>query len=155
MNIALESSKACQIEKLLGIATEVFGDGYVKSIEIENTITITLDNEIAGFGYYYLSDSFEGILKMFAISKEYQGKGLGSRLLIEMENRLISMGAKKLIVPAWRDCNGINIEKLLNKFGYRKNLEVFDYWRKDCDKGCFKCPSRTNKCNCSAVFFIK
>lgn len=145
----------CQIEQLLSIAKEIFGEGYLTDLPIANTIVAIVDAEVVGFGYYYLNNSDEGVLKTFAIKQNHQGKGIGSRLLIEMEGNLISLGAKKLSVPAWKDCNGINIERLLLKFGYIKNLEIFDYWKKDCDKKSFSCPSRTNKCNCSAVFFSK
>lgn len=145
----------CQIEQLLNISKEIFGEGYLTNIPINNTIIAFVEAEIVGFGYFYLENSSDGVLKTFAIKQNYQNKGIGSRLLIEMESKLISFGAKRLIVPAWKDCNGINIERLLVKFGYKKNLEIFDYWKKDCDKKSFSCPSRTNKCNCSAVFFSK
>ena len=155
MELIIKQIELFQLEAALKIAKKLFGEGYLTSLPIEDTVVATINEEVVGFGYCYISDSGDGVLKTFAVSDDHQNKGIGSKLLIEMENKLTSLGVKKFIVPAWKDCNGINIERLLSKFGYKKNLEIFDYWKKDCDKKCFTCPSRTEKCNCSAVFFIK
>lgn len=73
------------------------------------------DNKILG----YISFSFDGdIAEMlnFSVDKDYQKRGIGSRLLSYMLDLFASKGAKSSILEV-RDSN-IRAISLYNKFGY-------------------------------------
>ena len=142
------------LDSIISIAEEVFGRGFFRKTSVENTIVAETEGQVAGFAFYRITDN-EGILQTFAVRKGMQGKGMGGLLLDEVERRLVSAGKRRLLVPAWRDSSGINIERLVSGRGYSKTFEVVDHWKELCDSGGFDCPSRCGKCVCSLVFFQK
>ena len=111
-------------------------------IKLENeTINTTLGKEMldlavkSDMAYYYvyldnnkvigyISSSFDGItieILNFCVYKEYQGKGIGTKLLNHLLNDLYKRGAINSILEV-RESN-INATNLYSRFGY-KNISV-------------------------------
>jgi len=151
MNFIVKNAENIHLKEIREIADSVFGKNYLTPCT-KNTIVVILNEIVCGFAYYELNKEV-GILKTIAVKKDCQKKGIGSLLLIEVEKRLSDV--KKILVPTWKDDEGINLEKLLIKYGYRKTIEVIDFWKKDCDDKKFLCVSRKNECICSSLIFEK
>ena len=73
MNFTIKNVKENQILEVTNIADEVFGKNYFKQFDLDNTIIAMVDNIVCGFGYYELKEEV-GILKTFAVKKDYQKK---------------------------------------------------------------------------------
>jgi GNAT superfamily N-acetyltransferase len=178
--ITINTTKIEDGPKIEEIATGVFGPNYYQPPELDSEgnvfITARFNDSIVGFGLAnifvekeietllskpefpsFLTESAIkkelGVIKTIAVSEEAQGKGLGSLIFSELEDRLRLIGAKRFLLPAWKDCKGIRIGRLADKKGYKQFVEINHFWKDDCDNQRFQCISRTDSCICSVVFY--
>ena len=106
---------------------------------------------------YCSSKGLVGIIKTLAVDPKYQGRGVGTKLFDSAHEECIDSNTTAIIVPAWKQNNVINIKNILRNKGYEFLTELSDYWKNDCDKNLFKCPSRkpNGQCVCSLVIYWK
>lgn len=131
------------------------------SKDINNYYVCIIDDKIigaCGISDILESDKYNLNLKnvkeilYLVVSKEYQGKGIGTTLL-----KLCSDNNKNdIIYEAWGD-NGrfVNSKFILERCGYKmiKNLGN-DYYKKN--NYCYKCVNRYKNCNeCIAQIWVK
>lgn len=102
-----------------------------------------------------LSDKI-GVIKTVAVEKNYQGYGIGKKLVEDCYNELVKRGVQSVFSIAWKNGEVINIGGILTLLGFKKYLEINRYWEKESlEKGYF-CPVCGNPpCACSAVIYAK
>jgi len=62
---------------------------------------IAVENEkIIGCGRAHFNNNEEAQIRYMAVEKDWQGKGIGKKILDELENKVIEKGAKKIILHA-------------------------------------------------------
>jgi GNAT superfamily N-acetyltransferase len=96
-----------------------------------------------------------GVVQTVVVSPEHQGKGLGTKLLQIVHDKVIGRGADKLIVTFKRGSRDAHVDRLMEKLGFAFWLKLETYWRRRCDLGEFACVDRGETCNCEAVFYRK
>ena len=174
------------ITKILDFSSPLFGEGYVDDVRdlINNKNSVALvaveNGDIVGFilGKLCVPDEAKtlinsseklpadlensdkegalGIIKTLGVASSRQGHGIGGSLFSNAESRLKKLGAKTIIIPAWKSGNIVNIGGLLNQFSYNHFLSDLDYWKSDCEEGKFRCPSKSGeKCVCSVEIYKK
>jgi len=186
--ITILPAETSQVAKILELATELFGYGYVEDIESyirdsEAFVYVALlDNKVIGFAsgklcekqnlldlthsknHHLLSPDILhssergnlGLIKTVGIKKDFQGRGYGTSLLISIENALKSININTLVISAWVDKNKTNIGGVLVQNQYSEMFYDDTYWKEDCEKNKFFCPSKMNNlCQCGTKFFKK
>ena len=68
-----------------------------------------------------MGDGWRGTLWRLAVHPKYQRRGIGTRLVKKMEDRLKSAGCKRIILLADKDNAAI---KFYHKLGYKKDSNV-------------------------------
>jgi GNAT superfamily N-acetyltransferase len=96
-----------------------------------------------------------GVIQSIAVDPEFQGRGMGTKLLAQSEKMISAEACSVALVPAWKYDGTVGIHGILNKAGYQEWVEIKEYWKEDCDRGAFLCPKRTGGCVCSVVFYRK
>ncbi|MBR6071231.1 MAG: ribosomal protein S18-alanine N-acetyltransferase [Acholeplasmatales bacterium] len=114
----------CDIDELIKLENETIGTTLGKEMfdlavrsEIAYYYVYVENNKILG----YISTSFDGIsieVLNFCVYKEYQGKGIGTKLLCHVLDELYSKGANNSILEV-RESNNRAIG-LYSKVGYKK-----------------------------------
>ncbi|UPQ80525.1 GNAT family N-acetyltransferase [Flavobacterium azooxidireducens] len=84
---------------------------------------------IAGFVSYKVVDDYATI-GLIAVSKEFQGIGIGKQLLCKVENELIKKGIYELRIPTQEE--NYQACGFYEKLGYKKfeTTNISHYWRK-------------------------
>lgn len=110
----------------------------------ENNIWIVLEeNEIViGSAYFGLEGHSDRVWNLYflAISKEFQGGGRGSALVIWAEEYLQKLGSKKakLLIIETSSVEGFELtRKFYNKLNYKEVARVPDYYGENDDKVVF------------------
>lgn len=97
-----------------------------------------------------------GLIKTVGIQKKYQGRGYGTAILLEIEKALKKININTLIVSAWVDKDTTNIGGVLKHNNYIEMFYDDTYWKENCEKGKFFCPSKiNNSCQCGTRFYKK
>jgi GNAT superfamily N-acetyltransferase len=96
-----------------------------------------------------------GVIQTIVVAPEHRGKGLGTRLLQVVHDKVIGRGADKLIVTFKRESRAANVDRLMEKLGFEFWLRLETYWKRRCDLGEFVCVDRGDACTCEAVFYRK
>lgn len=96
-----------------------------------------------------------GVIDTVVVTPEFRGKGLGTKLLHIVHDRIIGRGADKLIVTFKRESQAVHVDQLMEKLGFTLWLKLETYWRHRCDLGEFACVVRGEACSCEAVFYRK
>lgn len=76
-------------------------------------IIACIDEKIVGCGRGHFNSQTEAQIRFMAVEKEFSGKGIGSKILKELEKRLIQKGAESIILNA-----RINALTFYKKLGY-------------------------------------
>lgn len=84
---------------------------------------------IAGFVSYKVVGSYAAI-GLIAVSKEFQGKGIGRELLFKVENEILKKGINELRIPTQEENH--QACGFYEKLGYKKYeiTNISHYWRK-------------------------
>ena len=141
------------IDDCLAVSFSEFGNNYHQSIyfELDNrnhfyyvAIKNLTNNNIKIKTYFhYLND-------VVAVKSSEQKKGVGSNLLkkilLELDEKL------PLYSIAWKDLNGVNIEKLYKNNNLIPLKGLGKIWRPNCNNK-FICPSYNNGCQCEGILF--
>lgn len=120
----IRAYKKEDIDEIVALELDTLGTTLGKEMLIDN-----LSNELSYFYVYeennhilgYISISFDGYqgeILNFCVNKDYQHKGIGSKLLNELMNLLIEKGAKSFILEV-RESNN-NAIRLYEKFGFKE-----------------------------------
>lgn len=96
-----------------------------------------------------------GIIQSVAIMKKFRGHGIGTDLIIASEEKLKSLDAQAILVPAWQSPSGIHLENILHSLDYSIWFENKSIWTEECETGKFGCPHFKEKCQCSVIFYRK
>ncbi len=96
-----------------------------------------------------------GVIETVAVAPEYQGQGIGTKLLRIVHNTIIGRGADKLIVTFKRGPRAGHVGHLMEKLGFEFWVKLETYWKTRCDLGEFACVDRGEACTCEAVFYRK
>lgn len=133
--LAFESGKYSRFLRDKNFGTEKFKELY--KIWIDNSISKTFaddvfvyktNEETAGLLTYKIADD-EATVGLIAVSKQHQGKGIGSILLEHLETILFQKGIKNLMIPTQLEnkqaCN------FYNKQGYSifETIYIKHYWK--------------------------
>jgi len=185
-SISILTARNEDITSILDFSSHLFGEGYVDDVRnlINDKKAVALvaveNGDIVGFilGKLCMRDEAKilvnsleklpadlensdkegtlGIIKTLGVTSSRQGHGIGEALFSSAESRLKKLGAKTIIIPAWKNGNIVNIDGLLKHFSYNHFLSDSDYWKGNCENGKFRCPSKSGgKCVCSVEFYKK
>ncbi len=104
--------------------------------------------------YVKIADKI-GVVKTIAVRKDYQGRGIGSKLVENLEKQL-TRDANVLSSVAWKHGETVNIANVLERHEYKMYKEIPDYWKEDSLREGFFCPvCKEPPCTCSAVIYFK
>lgn len=90
-----------------------------KSFKEKNAICIIENHVAVGFMTYYISEKACHI-SIANIKHEYKGKGLGRKLLSNLEQKLIKKGV--LVIEL--KCSPINSKKIWKRLGFKEFIEI-------------------------------
>lgn len=97
-----------------------------------------------------------GIIKTIAVKPEYQGKGIGRKLIVQSEAGLEKLDVSTIIIPAWRYGDNVNIANTLLSLNYKQFKSNNSHWKSECERNLFSCPKKTkNRCVCGVDFYKK
>lgn len=95
-----------------------------------------------------------GVLKTVAVSKDAQGRGLGTALVEACLAEFRSRGVQAVYSVAWKSQGKVNIQGVLERASFAPFAEVPDYWREESLALGYDCPScGAPPCQCSAVMY--
>jgi len=60
-----------------------------------------------------------GLIKTIAVDLKFRHKGIGTELFRVCEEKLMSLGTKHSVIPAWVYADTMPLEKVLKKFHYK------------------------------------
>lgn len=72
------------------------------------------EGKIIGCGRAHFNSDTEAQIRYMAVETEYQNKGVGKAILLELENKVIEKGAKKIVLNARE-----NVIKFYQKNGFK------------------------------------
>ena len=97
-----------------------------------------------------------GIIQTICVSDDSRNRGLGRDLFEQTERQLRRCRPSIILSPAWNLKGQMSASKILHSLGYSESITISGYWKRECDDGKFKCPSRSaNKCLCAMSLFKK
>lgn len=96
-----------------------------------------------------------GTILTVAVAPEYQGEGVGTKLLTILHDQLVGQGGDKLIATFKSGPGARNVAGIMDRLGFQFWTRLETYERKRCDGGEFKCAHRTDRCHCEALFYRK
>ena len=97
----------------LNINDEI-NDASIKLIVCEE------NGEVIGTGRASFNSATEAQIRSMAVEENYQGKGIGSLIISELEKRVIKLGVKTIVIDS-RD----TAEKFYEKHGYKATSESY------------------------------
>ena len=160
------------IDDCLAVSFSEFGNNYHQSIyfELDNRnhsyYVAIKNNQVIGFSIVHkisrleirnltnnnikINTDFHYLNDVVAVKSSEQKKGVGSNLLkkilLELDEKL------PLYSIAWKDLNGVNIEKLYKNNNLIPLKGLGKIWRPNCNNK-FICPSYNNGCQCEGILF--
>ncbi len=97
-----------------------------------------------------------GLIKSIVVRKEYQGYGVGSRLVEEVYEDLKQKGVDSFCSIAWKNEKKVNVEGILTSLGFNAYAEIDNYWKAQSDELGYHCPScGAPPCTCTGVIFTR
>lgn len=104
-------------------------DNSILKIFADETLIYQEDNQIMGFVTYKINNEMATI-GLIAVHPDFQGKGIGSKLLQFVENKLAKKKVKTLLIPTQQ--NNVSACHFYKKQGYKiyETTFVKHYWRK-------------------------
>ncbi len=96
-----------------------------------------------------------GVIQAIAVAPECRRRGYGTKLVALLHDRLIGMGADKLIITFKRGPRAPHVDGMMTKLGFEIWQRLPSYWQERCDAGDFRCIDRQNSCTCEALLYRK
>lgn len=96
----------------------------------------TIDGESIGMGYCAPEKLTDGTYNLYAIAvrKEFQGKGIGQKMIKFLEQILIDRQNRILIIETSSDDQYKSTQQFYKKLGYRHEATIRDFWKDGEDK---------------------
>ena len=130
---------------------ELLGFCIYKIISKEEAVDICKGKVLPSL---YAEDQL-GYLATIVVSEKYRGNGLATVLIDKVTDIFAQMNITHIISTAWKHIGKINLQGVLTRCGYKKVMEIPDYWYEDSIKKGYSCPQCGNPCHCSCVIFEK
>lgn len=175
--------EAQDIVPALAIAETAFGANYISAHDLEGdtglqAFVAVADRTVVGFGLVKATsasrtlnklgdlpldvnlavhDGKVALIQTVAVHAEHRRHGIGEALLLSMQDFLEKLGKRLIVVPAWKNKNGVSLAGILARNAYEPFMLFKRYWKDSCDRKEFACPSRTREdtCGCDAVWYKK
>jgi len=97
-----------------------------------------------------------GVIKTVAVNKKCQGAGVGKRLIEDCYNELRKRQVQSMCSVAWSNNEKINVHSILSALGFRKLIEIPNYWSEDSLENGYMCPAcGMPPCRCSAIIYTQ
>ena len=96
-----------------------------------------------------------GVIQAVAVAPECRRSGHGTKLVELLHDRLIGLGADKLIITFKRGPGAAHVDGMMSKLGFETWQRLPSYWQARCDAGDFRCIDRHNGCTCEALLYRK
>ncbi len=97
-----------------------------------------------------------GVIKSLCIDKEYHGRGIGTRLVVEIEKIFFQENILLVCIPAWQHLEGIPIQGILDIQKYNHLQTVENYWEEESVIYKYVCPyCGLPPCKCSLSMYYK
>lgn len=105
-------------------------DNSILKIFADETLIYKEDNQVMGFITYKINNEMATI-GLIAVHPNFQGKGIGSKLLQFVENKLSKKKVKKLLIPTQQ--NNVAACNFYKKQGYKiyETTFVKHYWKEE------------------------
>jgi dTDP-4-amino-4,6-dideoxy-D-galactose acyltransferase len=128
IDLAILSGKYSRFNLDYNIPKNYFEKLYMKWIENslndsnKGIIIYEIKNKPCGFVCFEIIRGWVQI-GLVAVESEYQGKGIGEKLLFAVENESIKFNLKRIVIPT--QLNNQKAIKFYNKLGYKKIKQEF------------------------------
>ncbi len=96
-----------------------------------------------------------GTILTVTVAPEHRGKGVATKLLTIVHDRLVGLGGDKLIATFKRGLRDRTVDGLMGRLGFEFWARLPTYQKDRCERGEFKCHNRVNGCTCEALFYRK
>ncbi len=100
-------------------------------------------------------DGALGVIEAVAVAPGHRRGGYGTKLIGLMHDRLVGMGADKLVISFKRSPNVPHVDGMMGKLGFEVWQRLPSFWRERCDAGEFRCADRGDRCTCEALLYRK
>lgn len=96
-----------------------------------------------------------GVIEGVAVAPDHRKRGVATSLLHVLHDRLVGLGADKLIVIFKRGPSASSVDNVMAKIAFEPWTSIPAYWRERCDAGEFACVDRRDGCGCVALIYRK
>ncbi len=97
-----------------------------------------------------------GIIKIIAVRKTFQNKGIGTQLIQRCIIDLKSRGMEIITAFAWKTKKGVNIAPIFDRLEFKILCEINYFWRDDSLLNQYSCSEcGAPPCLCSTVIYSK
>lgn len=96
-----------------------------------------------------------GVIEVIAVAPSHRQQGIGQSLLEILHDKLIGLGADKLIITFKRGPTASNVDGLMSRLGFTPWTRLPSYWKERCESGDFKCVDWDGSCKCEASLYHK
>jgi GNAT superfamily N-acetyltransferase len=96
-----------------------------------------------------------GAIQAVAVTPEHRRRGIGTTLIEILHDRLIGLGADKLIITFKRGPNASRVDGMMKTLGFEIWARLPSYWAARCEGGEFRCIDRHDGCSCEALLYRK
>lgn len=96
-----------------------------------------------------------GVIQAIAVAPECRRCGYGTKLVALLHDRLIGLGADKMIVTFKRGPSAPHVDGMMGKLGFEIWQRLPSNWQERCDAGDFRWIDRQNSCTCEALLYRK
>ncbi len=96
-----------------------------------------------------------GVIETVAVAVDHRRRGIARSLLEILHDKLIGMGADKLVITFKRGPSASSVDGLMNRLGFAPWTRVPSYWKERCENREFVCVDWNGTCNCEAALYSK
>ena len=137
-------------QALLGFAFgQLWPQGALR--ELLEPLSMPIPTELADADENGVLGAIQGV----AVASEHRKRGIATTLLRVLHDRLVGLGADKLIVIFKRGPSASPVDTVMGKVGFEPWTSIPSYWQGDCDAGSFACVDRQASCACEALLYRK
>ena len=167
----IETLSTKHFDTCISISNDLFGINYHDKVYFETTIekkqgiVLLKETKVIGFLIFkfispecsiktYGIDLYESVghIDAICVARSFQRKGYGSHL-IRKAISILERDYSSIYTLAWEYKGVINLEKILDKFGFNSVNHLGFSWKKECENNAFNCPVKKNICICSGIVY--